>query len=245
MIADLRTVLWKEWKELLLPPGDRRNTFLMLVLPVVVLGVVLPWQAGRAWVESPMTLLAWAWFPLFLVINVVADAFAGERERRTLETLLASRLPDRAILFGKMGAAIAYAWGLTLVMLLVGLVTVNAKYGFSERLAYAPTTLLAAAVFSLLAATLVAAAGVFVSLRSPTTRQAQQRLSLAVMAIFFVPFFGVQALPADRVSSYLGYAAENQGASLLVAAAVLLVLDVVLVSASAARFRRSRLIVDG
>ena len=39
-----------------------------------------------------MTTVMWMWFSLLLVINVVADSFAGERERHTLETLLASRL---------------------------------------------------------------------------------------------------------------------------------------------------------
>jgi ABC-2 type transport system permease protein len=244
MIADYRTELWKEWKELLLAPGDRRSSLLTLVLPVIVMGVVLPLQAGRAWLESPITLLAWAWLPLFLVINVIADSFAGERERRTLETLLATRLPDRAILFGKMGAAIVYAWGLTLVMLLVGLVTVNVRYGSGQFLTYAPTTLVAAVGLSLLATTLISAAGVFVSLRAPTTKQAQQRLSMAVMALFFVPFFGVQALPASWVASYLAFAMENTGLSLAVVAAVLLVLDAALVGAAVGRFQRSRLILD-
>jgi ABC-2 type transport system permease protein len=244
MIADFRTVLWKEWKELLLAPGDLRTSLLMLVLPVIVMGVVLPWQAGRAWLESPITLIAWAWIPLFLVINVIADSFAGERERRTLETLLATRLPDRAILFGKMGAAIAYAWGLTLVILLVGLVTVNVKYGFRELLTYAPTTLVAAVGLSLLATTFISAAGVFVSLRSPTTKQAQQRLSIAVMVLFFVPFFGLQALPPSWVTTYLAFAMENTDLSLAVAASVLLVLDAALVGAAGRRFQRSRLILD-
>ncbi len=244
MIADFRTVLWKEWKELLLAPGDRRSTLLMLVLPVIVLGVVLPWQAGRAWLESPITLMAWAWIPLFLVINVIADSFAGERERRTLETLLASRLPDRAILFGKMGAAIAYACGLTLVMLLVGLVTVNVKLGFGELLVYAPMTLLGAVSLSLLATTLVSAVGVFVSLGSPTTKQAQQRLSIAVMVLFFIPFVGLQALPASWVTSSLAFANEHAALSLAVAAALLLFLDAALVGAAVGRFQRSRLVLD-
>jgi ABC-2 type transport system permease protein len=244
VIADLGTVLWKEWKELLFAPGDRRNSLLMLVLPIVVLGVVLPWQAGRAWLDSPITLLAWSWIPLFLVINVIADSFAGERERRTLETLLASRLADRAILVGKLGAAVAYAWGMTLLMLLFGLLTVNVKYGLREALMYTPVTLVAAVVFSLLAATLVAAAGVFVSLRSPTTRQTQQRLSIVVMVLFFVPFFGLQALPAGSVTSFLTFAAENTGATLIIVGAVLLVFDGLLLAAAAARFRRSRLILD-
>jgi ABC-2 type transport system permease protein len=54
---------------------------------------------------------------------------AGERERRTLETLLASRLDERAILFGKLLAARAYGWGLTLLSLLLGAASVSLAYG--------------------------------------------------------------------------------------------------------------------
>ncbi len=237
-------MLWKEWNELLLAPGDRRSSFLMLILPLIVLGVVLPWQAGREWLSHPVMLLAWAWIPLFLVINGIADSFAGERERHTLETLLASRLPDSAILYGKLAAAIGYAWSLTLLMLLIGMLTVNVKVGGGELLTYAPDALLAAVTFSLLGATLVAAVGVFVSLGSPTTKQAQQRLSMAVMLVFFIPLIGLQAIPATWVTSYLATAAENVDGFLLLIGAVLLLFDAAVIRAVVSRFRRARLILD-
>ena len=72
---------------------------------IAVFGVFLPLQNGASWVTSPITMVYWAWMPLMLVTGVIADSFAGERERHTLETLLASRLPDRAILLGKVAAA--------------------------------------------------------------------------------------------------------------------------------------------
>lgn len=104
MIADFMTVMWKERKEVLEQGGARGRMGLVII--VGAFGVFLPLQMGRARVESPVALVYWAWVPLFLVISVVADSFAGERERHTLESLLAARLSDRTILFGKAGAAI-------------------------------------------------------------------------------------------------------------------------------------------
>lgn len=86
MIADISTVLWKEWKEIL-SEGRGRGKVSVLIL-VGVVGIILPWQIGRTWIESPMVLAYWAWVPMFLVMPVIADSFAGERERHTLETLL-------------------------------------------------------------------------------------------------------------------------------------------------------------
>jgi ABC-type transport system involved in cytochrome c biogenesis ATPase subunit len=97
-------VAWKEWRELI---GQRGLSGKQgIVLFSVTFGILLALTNGRAWITSPAIALAWSWVPMFLVMTVIADAFAGERERHTLETLLASRLSDGAILFGKMGAAI-------------------------------------------------------------------------------------------------------------------------------------------
>ena len=55
-----------------------------------------------------------------MIISFIGDAIAGERERHTLETLLASRMPDRAILLGKVIAIVLYAWGMGVLSLLPG-----------------------------------------------------------------------------------------------------------------------------
>ena len=245
MMADVWTVIWKEWKEIFLQRGSLRGGAWNLLLMIGVFGVFLPLQTGRAWVESPMGLIYWAWVPLFLVISVIADSFAGERERHTLETLLASRLSDRAILLGKVGAAVGYGWGLTMVAMLVGLVTVNLAHGHGELLLYPATVFLGIVVLSLLAAGLVAGAGVLVSLRASTVRQAAQTLSIAIMLLLFVPVFGVQALPVEwkvrLVQAVMGVDVEQ---IVLVAAAVLIVLDPGLLAVAMARFQRARLILD-
>src|SRR5688572_30714367 len=93
----------KEWRELLGQGGMQGRQGMLLFLGAF--GLLLPLMNGRAWIESPLLAVTWSWVPMFLVMTVIADAFAGERERHTLETLLATRLSEPAILFGKMGAA--------------------------------------------------------------------------------------------------------------------------------------------
>jgi len=122
MIADILTVMWKERKGLLRSQGSRTRAVLGFLIPMVMLGIYLPLQIGRALVEGPWSLLASVFIPMMLVGMMIPESFAGERERHTLETLLASRLTDRAILFGKVAVAVGYAWGITLMLLLVSLV---------------------------------------------------------------------------------------------------------------------------
>jgi ABC-2 type transport system permease protein len=247
MIADLWAVLWKELKELPLRQGRGllgKSPFSALVFPLVF-GVFLPWQMGHAWVESPSTLSYWAWVPLLLVTSVVADSFAGERERHTLETLLASRLPEPAILLGKVAAAVVYGWGMTMVSFLLGLVTVNVAHARGQLLLYPANVAAGVVVLSLLGAGLAASAGVLISLRAPTVRQAQQTLSLAILVLLFGGIYGLRALPPAWQAALLG-PLERAGITqvVLVAAAGLVLLNLVLLALAMARFQRARLILD-
>ncbi len=245
MIRDIRTVAWKELRELVWLGGTLRGGRLSLFVLLFMFGVFLPYQSGRAWVESPSTLFYWAWIPLMLVGGAVADSFAGERERHTLETLLASRLPDRAILLGKVLAAVGYGWSLVMAMLVLGLVTVNLTAGRGQPLLYSWYIGIGSPVMALLGAGLAAGAGIFVSLRAPTVRQAAQTLNVAILLLMFVPILGIQALPDTwKIALIKGTARVGVGGVIAGAAALLAAVDAALLAAAMARFRRSRLILD-
>lgn len=243
MIADIRTVVWKEWKEILSWGGGRGK--IGLVIFVGVFGIFLPLQMGPLWVESPVGLVYWAWLPLFLVISVIADSFAGERERHTLGTLLASRLSDRAILLGKIIAAMGYGVGMTWVSVLLGLVTVNIAHGQGKLLMYPTGIALDILGLSLMGSGVAASAGVLVSLRAATVRQAQQTLSIAFMVLLLVPMFGINALPlAWKTRLYDAIASAGVTRLVATGVAVLAVLNVLLLLSAIARFRRDRLTLD-
>jgi ABC-2 type transport system permease protein len=244
MFRDLRTVIWKEIKEILGQRGRFKGGKMGILIFLVVFGVFLPLQHGPDWIRSPLVMVYWAWVPFLLASGVVADSFAGERERHTLETLLASRLPDRAILAGKIGAAVLYAWGLTLICVLAGAVAITAVHGKGRILFYAAPIAAGIVGLTFLVALLASGLGVLVSLRAATVRQAQQMFSVAFL-LMFIPLFVLPLLPAPVKAKLL---AAVSGLDAITAAAVVLVLlavaDAVVLLIADSRFRRNRLILD-
>ena len=244
MIRDIWTVAWRESKELFSRDGGLSGKLGLFIFAAFV-GVFLPLQLGRAWIEAPWVTFFWSWMPLFLVTAVTADAFAGERERHTLETLLASRLPDSAILLGKVLATVMYVWGLTLFCMPLGLVTINLKHADGGLLLYSVTSLLSLAGLSLLATILGSATGVLVSLRAASVRAAQQNLSMISMVLAFVPLIIFQALPLPWRANVLTYfMAASISDVVVVLATLLAALDITLLLIALGRFRRDRLVLD-
>lgn len=241
MLADLRAVLWKEMKEF----AGQRSTLLSIVIFLGMFAVFVPYQQGRDWLESPVGVANLVFVPLFLVLTLIADAFAGERERHTLDTLLASRLSDQAILFGKAAAAISYGWTLTLLGLLIGLLTVNLRERDDRLLLYPAPIGLGAAGFSLLVIALITGAGILFSLRASTVRQAQQTLNAGLLAFGVLVAAGFAALPDAFRSRLEDAVRESSPTWLMLGGAMLLILiDLLLYVATIARFQRSKLMLD-
>jgi ABC-2 type transport system permease protein len=245
MMVDIWTVMWKEWKELFLLRGNARTGLGILLLNIGVFGVFLPRQFGLQWLNSLWTLFWMLFVASFWTTNVIADSFAGERERHTLETLLASRLSNRAILLGKYAAALAYVGGQILVRLLLGAVIVNLTHRSGGFLFYRPSVGLGAAGTGLLGAGLVAGLGILISLRAPTVRQAQQTLLIPITVVLILPSFGTLLLPADLQARFFKWLVEADVTTVVLGVlAVLLVIDAALLAAALARFQRARLILD-
>ena len=246
MKNDILTVIWKERKGLFRVRGRRAQALLGMLSPVL-LAVFFPLQEGAAWVESPLSLLLSFVAPLILVGISIPDSFAGERERHTLPTLLASRLSDRAILFGKIITSVLFGWGVTLALLAISLVTVNVANWGGPILFYKPSILLADLAFSFLVAMLTAGAGVLFSLRAATAQEAQQTLMAVLlippMILQFALFAILSSESAEgRLREVLATLSFEQ--VILVIVAVLVVLDVGLLMAAMARFKRARLVLS-
>lgn len=248
MNVDILTVVWKEFREMLRGPGARFNTAVMIGT-IGLMGVLLPLQLGPGFATSPAALLACFGIPMMVAPAIVADSFAGERERHTLETLLAGRLSDRAILLGKVWSPVLYAWVLTIIGLLVGLISLNLKVAAGGNLLLFPAWLaLSLVTVSFLASWLFATSGVLISLRSPTVQKAQQILGALTM-LPIAPFIVLVLVLGDakfgallaRVISWMpGNVLPLVGIAML----ALLVTDVALVWITLARFQRAKLILD-
>ncbi len=236
-MSDILTMVWKESKDLLFQGGWR--SLIRPLFVVGIMGIYLPLEFGPQWVDlTPIGMILLLWIPFFVIISFIGDAIAGERERHTLETLLASRMPDRAILLGKVVATVLYAWGMGVLSLLLGLVLVDLFRTQGNWMFYPLDLFVDALVLILLASVLGASAGVLISLRVSTVRQAQQILSIGTIVLVFGATFVLRALPTNLVSSL------TYQQSLLIAVAVIAVLDAILLGLSLASFQRSRLILS-
>jgi hypothetical protein len=89
--------------------------------------------------------------------------------------------------------------------------------------------------------------GVFSSLRANTVRQAYQRLSIGMLAIWLIPFVLFQLLPEETLARFSA-AAPNLEKMLIAAVpyivAGLTILSVVLYRIARGRFKRDQLIAD-
>ncbi|MGZ3630362.1 MAG: ABC transporter permease [Ktedonobacteraceae bacterium] len=236
-MSDILTMLWKESKDVLFQGGWRS-----LIRPLIVvgmMGIYLPLQLGSQWIDLTfLAMLLLLWIPFFVIISFIGDVIAGERERHTLETLLASRMPDRAILLGKVVAVVFYAWGMGVISLLLGLVLVNLFRTQGNWVFYPLDLFVDALVLILLVSVLGASAGTLISMRVATVRQAQQILSIGTIVFVFGIVFVLKAIPANVFSSL------NYSQFLLITMAFIALLDAILLGLSLASFQRSHLILS-
>jgi ABC-2 type transport system permease protein len=244
MRNDIFTVMWKEIKGLLRYSDNRWKGIAILVTPIALFGILIPIQFMDGWLTSAWSLGVAIFTPLILIVSTIAESFAGERERHTLETLLASRLPDRAILFGKMAASVLFGWGMTLLLLFMSLMVVNLLDGKGGFQNYQSVILWMDILASALMAGFVSNLGVVISLRSATVQAASQSL----MLMLFMPLMLLQAivfllpnfLPQATVKAI---AAElNFNSVVVVFLVVLLVVNVILFLGTLSRFQRAKLI---
>jgi ABC-2 type transport system permease protein len=243
-MSDLLTVFWKELHELFLQRGTRRGTLVSVGIFLLMFGILMPLQLGRDWVDSPASLAYWGFLPFMMVNNVIADSFAGERERHTLETLLASRLSDLSILLGKVGTGILYGWGTSLIGMLLSLITVNLSAGHGKLLLYPPYIAIGLPITSFLVAALAAGIGVLVSLHASTVRQAQQTVGIAFFVVF-LPLFLIPLMPNEWKTG-LTHFLETADFSVIGiwVLVTLFVVDLTLIGISALHFRRDKLVLD-
>ena len=252
MIDDARTVAWKEWKEWLSRPrghgwrgwlwGSGNIVWRNLVF-IPIIAVVMPLGEGRDWFEGPLPLIIWAFLTIIPAAVLTADSFAGERERRTLEPLLATRLSDRGILLGKLAAAVSFAWLSALCVPVIGLFVANLVDWTGTFTNYSATVWVTGLLGSALIGTLVSSIGVRVSLRAATVQEATVTITFPLLLLGLIPTLVLALLPRDAVRGTLdALQSADPAVAAGIAMAVLVALDAIFLWAAFQRFQRHRLV---
>lgn len=240
MIADIYSMMWKESRTLF-RKGPYRSRLLRMVLIPAVLSSVFPISWGADWVnEFPALIIAFI-TPAVLVGMMIPDSFAGERERHTMGTLLATQLPDQAILIGKMAIPVMVGWGAALFFTFLSLVVVNIAHGQGELLFYAADITVGIFVFSFLVATTMAGGGVVTSLRAESAQAAAQKL----MTLILVPAMVVQIVPLLFIDQIRTLIVNVDGIQFMIALMILFAfVDMILFITAVIRFQRSKMYLD-
>lgn len=244
MIDDIATVIWKEWKEVVVHrTRSRSEAGKTVAVLLIILGIVV-WRSAF-FVNNLGVLIVPSLFLLQLLGAVMAESVAGERERHTLETLLASRLSDLSILIGKIAAGVILVCGLVVVVLGLGLAGWALQSSEGPRPAIPWSTFAALVIFYFLLSVLMSCAGVLVSVRASTVRQAMQRLSIGFMVVFLAGIMGFARLtPEWRARFFAWFGGENLLRTEIIGGLILVALNLILFAGARYRFQRARLILD-
>lgn len=141
-------------------------------------------------------LVVYFFAPFFLIIpvmvsNVIAvDSFAGEKERNTLEALLATPITDSELLFGKILVSFVPGMGITLISFILYTVVVDVLTYQSFGMLIMPTTSWVVMILTLapMASLLGIGVTVIISARVRGFREAQQLSALMVVPILMLVF---------------------------------------------------------
>jgi len=243
VIAGVKAVFRKELKEYRRELAGSWTDLAPLVVGLLSTGVVLPLVLAPVLLAPGGMPTATALIAGSFVATLAADSFAGERERQTMEVLLASPLSDPAIVLGKISALVVVGVGMGCAFFVLGYAVLAGTQGEPAWSAFTWWVVPAALFGASALATLVAAIGVGVSLRAASLKQAQQTLGSAVMALLFGPLVASWMVPdswIEGIQSTVGGLPVGVGIAGLTVG--LLTLDALAVGLALARFRRSRMI---
>lgn len=226
---DLFTVARKELFDVFAERQSFRGVVIQTLALVALTGVAVPAMPSAAGALPPGKVVSlYLFFPAVLAASIAADALAGERERKTLETLLATPLTEGAILFGKAFAAVAYATSVSLVSALSAQITALLRH-FPTPL-FAHPLLLAGVITGAAGSSLLTASiALAVSLWVPVVRSVQQIATLASAGLVFA---------SPWLMAQVGW--DLTPAAMFKADAVLLAIGLAALSICRVLFRRER-----
>ncbi len=249
-MTQILVILRKEWEDLKSSLFSYHNLMAgiwPIFLFCVAFGVYEPIRLGPDWLQSPMMMFSISVLNPFIAIGFISPySFVGERIRGTLEPLLATPVSDQAILFGKIGIAVLYGLGVTLVNMLLGLVSINLFFATGNFLLYRPFIVVPTIFFSLLFSILVATIGTNASFFARTLLEAQRKLVMIIFIPIMLPAFFLGPFMPEAWKGAIVQITTQLGAThlLLILILLLLMVDGIFIYIALNQFHRKLLLLE-
>lgn len=191
-MRDTVTLFRKELQEV---TGDRhsfRGALVQAAITIGITGILVPATDPNLWSTVTTPMMLFMVFPSTLAATMAADSFAGENERGTLETLLATPLSDGSIFLGKTAAAAAFSIVVAMASLAAAFTTELVRGLLPQH--FAPISFLGIIGGAVAGAGLIAALVAIISLKLTVARSAQQVGSFLTFAFAFLTIFALRRL---------------------------------------------------
>ena len=248
MVAQTLVIMKKEWSDIkstLFSSHNLRAGIWPILLFWVAFGIYEPLRMGPDWMQSPIMVFSLSVLVPFVAIGFISPySFVGERKRGTLEPLLATPVSDQAILFGKIGMAVLYGCGVSIISMVSGLFTLFFSTG--KLLLYPPGIAIATLLLSLFFSLLASIIGTNSSLYAKTILEAQNNLGMALFIPVVLPAFIVGPFMPDAWKVIIVQVAAQSGITnlLLIFMVVLFMVDNMSLLIALRRFHRKLLIFE-
>ncbi len=176
----------KDIREWLADRDSRRGFVVQAAIFLFLTGLFVPWTTPAVWQSPGEAVLLYVGLPSLIASMLCADAFAGEKERHTLESLLATPLTDAELFFGKVAAAVGLSTAVSIAAVLAGILTLAVRSMHTAVLLPNMFQCTAVLVGSLGTALTISTLAAVVSSRVPVARSAQQ-----IVQVVFLLFTGL------------------------------------------------------
>jgi ABC-2 type transport system permease protein len=253
MFNEIKAVALKEWLEFINQRGSVKATVLNTLLILVVTAIVFPTNIKNNDSEVISWIFNWCFLPSMLVLGMIPDSFAGERERHTLPTLLASGLSDSAIVLGKISVVVIYAWAFAIFFRLIVIAKVIILSNSKDLTFYHWNFFIIGIVASLLIAILTASQGILVSLNAVSVKQAYLDsflrffvFTLLLSLSFTIVLATIVFLVPEQIRNSLRIFVFSINSTMAISTMLFIfaVLDTLSIVYVLWRFQRSKLILD-
>lgn len=196
----LAAVVWKEWTELLRLDQGLRSVGVRVV-GAGILGVVLAWRTGSSFGHDRDTILLLVQLTLLPTLPITPDSFAGERERHTLETLLATPIKEAELFLGKFIAILGFGVAFASLVTVLNAFVVAVRYGLPAVLRLSYGVLATGLGIGLLSAAILTGVGLILSVHVRSVRTANQISAYSLVALIFAGSAVSRSLPASLLAT--------------------------------------------
>lgn len=211
------TVIQKEWRELL-----KNKAFITYYIYLSVgLGLVIPaFSPIGEYGISDLSLLALLLPAVIIPSTLIADLFAGEKERKTLETLLSAPIAFRDLFWGKILFVFLTSLLISSVIFIsTGMVTFAVRIIFTHKwlFPYTQLQLLKTLTLNLGLSITIAALGSYISLMAKQVKSANIFVFVGAMPFLAPAIYLIQS-KGISVHLVIGYGLGLMGLGFCVSA---------------------------